>query len=222
MMLQIIKAQLCLYILLLVAIIISTIWIYKFKDRLKIQNKKLFLIYIIAGLVLAFLSAGLLAVIEGLSFTGKRIFGPVFFCSIHFLLGAKLFKTNKNEMYDICSIAMIFSMMLIRLDCFRTNCCYGIKIFNNFRVPIRELEILLDIIFLIVFIKKILKKKNNGEVFPLYLIIYGVYRFIAEFFRVEFTPLFRGINTFHYAHLFALISIVIGLFMIIIKKRQNT
>ena len=105
---------------------------------------------------------------------------------------------------------MVVSAIFGRLDCFVKGCCYGLPFFDTgFRWPIREIELATNVIFIASFIPRLLKGKTHGEIYPIYMIYYGVVRFFLESFRVEGEMI--GVGAFHLAHIWSLISIIAGI-----------
>lgn len=78
-------------------------------------------------------------------------------------------------------------------------------------------EAILDAVFFFVLLLAAKKLKRKGQIFALYLVLYGMGRFIVEFFRID-TWL---ISAFKVAHLLAILAIIVGLF-IFAKSPKNT
>lgn len=143
------------------------------------------------------------------SLGNMSLFGGVFFMPIVYWAGAKLFKRDMAEVFDIFTICMVFTLMCARVNCIFSGCCFGTLIpgMGGLRWPTRELEIVFYVALLIVLGQKILSGKTCGEIYPLYMISYGVFRFVEEFFRFTEHPAV----VFHMAHLWAVITFGLGL-----------
>lgn len=172
------------------------------------------LLFIIYTFIVGGLSAFLFAKFEqwvapNQSPSNLRIYGPIYVMWAAYLLPCKLLRGDPKASVDICTPGLIISLISIRINCFYQGCCVGLMIpGSNMRYPIRELEIVFQIILLIWFARKVLQKKYDGTLYPLYMICYGVLRFLYEFFR-EPENLFFG--TIHAPHVWSLISIVAGI-----------
>lgn len=159
---------------------------------------------VLTAKVFAFLESGF----NTDSFGNMRLFGVVFFMPLAYWLGAKLSKRSYREVFDVFTPCMIFTVMCARINCIVSGCCIGLPIpgMNGVRFPTREAEILFYIILLICLCPRVLKGKYRGQAYPIYMISYGAFRFVVEFFRSADTS-----SVFHSAHIWALITLIIGI-----------
>ena len=142
------------------------------------------------------------------SLGNMSLFGGVFFMPLAYWLGAKLSKRSYREVFDVFTPCIIFTVMCARINCIVSGCCIGLPIpgMNGVRFPTREAEILFYIILLICLCPRVLKGKYRGQAYPIYMISYGAFRFVVEFFRSADTS-----SVFHSAHIWALIALIIGI-----------
>lgn len=196
------------------------VWLMQFQKRLRINA--------VAALVLSFLSVltGFFSLIvfarlEGIGNPnangGYSLFGAVFIMPITFWLGSKLTKRKISDIFDIFTIPMIMALLFARMNCLLTDCCFGLPIpgTNGLRWPTRELELIYDLVFLFYFDPRVLKGRTRGEVYPWYMLSYGVVRFVLETFR------YSDLGTlFHLSHFWAIVSFCIGL-TFVIELREN-
>lgn len=159
---------------------------------------------VLTAKVFAFLESGF----NTDSFGNMRLFGVVFFMPLAYWLGAKLSKRSYREVFDVFTPCIIFTVMCARINCIVSGCCIGLPIpgMNGVRFPTREAEILFYIILLICLCPRVLKGKYRGQAYPIYMISYGAFRFVEEFFRSADTS-----SVFHSAHIWALIALIIGI-----------
>ena len=159
---------------------------------------------VLTAKVFAFLESGF----NTDSFGNMRLFGVVFFMPLAYWLGAKLSKRSYREVFDVFTPCIIFTVMCARINCIVSGCCIGLPIpgMNGVRFPTREAEILFYIILLICLCPRVLKGKYRGQAYPIYMISYGAFRFVEEFFRSADTS-----SVFHSAHIWALITLIIGI-----------
>lgn len=127
----------------------------------------------------------------GFTFLGGLIGGVVSFLACYFILRKKL----SGRLLDIISIApccITIAHAFGRIGCAFAGCCHGIEtdsifaIYNRgaWRVPTQLYEsAFLFIIFAIMSV--LLLKKNFKYNLPVYLITYGIFRFIIEYFRAD-------------------------------------
>ena len=159
---------------------------------------------VLTAKVFAFLESGF----NTDSLGNMSLFGGVFFMPLAYWLGAKLSKRSYREVFDVFTPCMIFTVMCARINCIVSGCCIGLPIpgMNGVRFPTREAEILFYIILLICLCPRVLKGKYRGQAYPIYMISYGAFRFVEEFFRSADTS-----SVFHRAHIWALITLIIGI-----------
>ncbi len=170
---------------------------------------------VLTAKVFAFLESGF----NTDSFGNMRLFGVVFFMPLAYWLGAKLSKRSYREVFDVFTPCIIFTVMCARINCIVSGCCIGLPIpgMNGVRFPTREAEILFYIILLICLCPRVLKGKYRGQAYPIYMISYGAFRFVEEFFRSADTS-----SVFHRAHIWALITLIIGISIYAEIKSEKT
>ena len=169
---------------------------------------------VLTAKVFAFLESGF----NTDSFGNMRLFGVVFFMPLAYWLGAKLSKRSYREVFDVFTPCIIFTVMCARINCIVSGCCIGLPIpgMNGVRFPTREAEILFYIILLICLCPRVLKGKYRGQAYPIYMISYGAFRFVVEFFRSADTS-----SVFHRAHIWALITLIIGISIYVEIKSET-
>jgi phosphatidylglycerol:prolipoprotein diacylglycerol transferase len=164
----------------------------------------------------------------GLVFHGGVVFAlPI---TIYFL---KKYKLPILKTFDTVAIAIPLAHFFGRLGCFFAGCCYGAVcelpwavVFKNpesiapTNVPLHPTQLYESIANLILFlILYITRKKTNkeGTSIGIYLIGYGIIRFVVEFFRGDLRQFYLSLST---AQWISFIFIFFGV-MIIIKKYKN-
>lgn len=210
-----------LILLLLAGSCFTFVWLCLFRDRLQLKWYVALLISVLHTLfgvltvkVFAFLEAGF----NTDSLGNMSLFGGVFFMPLAYWLGAKLSKRSYREVFDVFTPCMIFTVMCARINCIVSGCCIGLPIpgMNGVRFPTREAEILFYIILLICLCPRVLKGKYRGQAYPIYMISYGAFRFVEEFFRSADTS-----SVFHRAHIWALITLIIGISIYVEIKSET-
>lgn len=203
-----------LYFLLGIAGVFTFFWLFAFRRRLRAKWYALLIIsvlHIFVGVLFVKLFAFLESPGEGYK-GAMSLFGAVFFMPLTYFAGAKIFKRDIREVFDLFAVPLLFTLACARVNCLFSGCCKGQIIpfitSHTVRWPTRETELVFYAILLTVFIVTIIKKKNFGQLYPLYMTTYGVFRFIIEFFRVTETS--RTAGLFHLAHLWAVVSFCIG------------
>lgn len=199
-----------LWIILAFATLVSFIWLTLFKKDLRIKwyaSLILAVLHTVIGVGCVKIFAILEGLICGVEPGSLSLYGGVFFMPIFYFLGAKLFHRDVKMVFDIFSFPLIFTLLCSRFNCLFNGCCLGLPVGDSgFRWPTREAEIVFYIILLIILDRKIVKRRFDGTVYPIYMIAYGIFRFIAEWFRESEHML----GVFHISHLWSILSIVIG------------
>lgn len=209
-----------LIILLTIGTIFTLFWLLKHRELLKLKW------YMAVPVAIAHTAWGVLCVkVFAIAESGfnpesvgnMSLFGGVFFMPVFYWGMAKIFRVKAQTVFDICTICMIFTLMCARINCLISGCCLGNHLFGvSFRWPTRETEIVFYIVLMIWIIRK-LNSGNTGEmVYPLYMMSYGIFRFIIEFFRYSSSGMLL-----HPAHIWAVISFLIGYSIYVQTENKN-
>lgn len=201
--------EVSLWILLGIGFAGSAAWLVLMRDRLNMAwyaAIPLAIFHTVFGVltvkVFAFLETGF----DKATLGNMSLFGGVFFMPVAYWLGAKLFKRPMKETFDVFTPCMIFTVMCARINCILSGCCTGLIIpGTQLRCPTRELELVYYIVMLILLIPRVKKDENPGTCYPLYMASYGAFRFVIEFFREA-----DSAGLFHRAHLWAMITLLLG------------
>lgn len=210
--------------LLAVSAIFTFVWLLYFRKRLQLGVATALILSLLHVLI-GVLCVSVFAKIESLgnpNATGNMsLFGGVFFMPIIYWIGAKLTKRSVADVFDVFTICLVFTLMCARFSCIITGCCQGAKIpfvgFETLRWPTREAEIVFYIFLLLILGRKVACGKTKGKIYPVYMISYGVFRFITETFRESNSSK----SIIHIAHLWALIALCIGISVYIELSRPK-
>ncbi len=210
------------FILLLAAATIAAyFWLQRFRKLLNTNNSILFLVSVL-HVAIGVLCVKLFAVAETgfdqASVGNMSLFGAAFFLPLFFLIDAKIFKQEKSKVFDIFCICMLYAVFFSRMNCLFAGCCQGMMIhgLEPHRYPTRELELIFYVVFILIEAPKVYKKETHGEVYPLYMISYGVFRFAIEFLRET-----NSFGIFHRAHIWAFTCFVLGILFYLHVVRQE-
>lgn len=175
--------------------------------------------------VFAILGAFLMYKLEMLPYkekgNGLSFYGTVFFLPIFMFIIGKIFKKNIKDYSDYWSLTVPMELAIVRIGCYLAGCCYGIttKYGVHFpfdpegvnRVPVQLIEMVLDFIVFGLLIINEKNKKNKGLGYPIFMMFYGIIRFIIECFRTN-PKIILGLSN---AHIFSIISFIVGIIFII-------
>ncbi len=211
-----------LVLLLAVGTIFNIVWLTIQRNRVHIKTVGTIIISILhtligVGCVMVFALAE--KGFDKSALGNMSLFGGVFFMPLFYFIFAKLTKRNMADVFDVFTVCIVFTLMCARVNCILSGCCLGALINSSgVRWPTREAEVLFYAVLFIVLVIKLKRGKYiRGTLYPLYMLAYGIFRFICEWFRVA-----EGSSLLHLGHVWAVISIAIGLSVYLeLKNREN-
>lgn len=163
---------------------------------------------------------------------GLGVWGGIAGMLLGIWLIAKIRKINPLSFLDLLSPSIILGQAIGRIGNYinqegfgpPTNLPWGVYIdpahrpqkymfFTHYH-PTFFYEAVLNLIAFYILVKLSSKLAKPGQILGLYLVLYGIIRFITEFWRID-TAIMGDIKT---AHILSLISILIGIFLIKASK----
>ena len=185
-------------------------WLHRCRERLHLRWLSVLLLSVLHT-VLGVLSVKVFALFETGNFSNMSLFGGVFFMPLFYWGVAKLAKQKAADVFDVFTICLVFTLMCARLNCMISGCCLGAHIpiegLTHLRFPTRELELIFYVILLSRLWRKVLSGSARGMIYPIYMISYGIFRFVTETLRFSD----RTDSILHVSHLWALLSLGIGI-----------
>lgn len=185
-------------------------WLHRCRERLHLRWLSVLLLSVLHT-VLGVLSVKVFALFETGNFSNMSLFGGVFFMPLFYWGVAKLAKQKAADVFDVFTICLVFTLMCARLNCMISGCCLGAHIpiegLTHLRFPTRELELLFYVILLSRLWRKVVTGSARGMIYPIYMIAYGIFRFVTETLRFSD----RTDSILHVSHLWALLSLGIGI-----------
>lgn len=185
-------------------------WLHRCRERLHLRWLSVLLLSVLHT-VLGVLSVKVFALFETGNFSNMSLFGGVFFMPLFYWGVAKLAKLKTADVFDVFTICLVFTLMCARLNCIISGCCLGAHIpiegLTHLRFPTRELELLFYVLLLSRLWRKVLSGSARGMIYPIYMISYGIFRFVTETLRFSD----RTDSILHVSHLWALLSLGIGI-----------
>lgn len=135
----------------------------------------------------------------GSTFYGGLIGGVASFLALYFIVGSFVFKKNKEHLRGFFHIANIGAAGVVaahgfgRIGCLMAGCCHGAQTdawygiyFEAYRikaVPIQLFEAIFLFSLFGLFMYRMIKGKSYN--LPIYMLTYGVWRFVIEYFRAD-------------------------------------
>lgn len=185
-------------------------WLHRCRERLHLRWLSVLLLSVLHT-VLGVLSVKVFALFETGDFSNMSLFGGVFFMPLFYWVVSKLAKQKAADVFDVFTICLVFTLMCARLNCIISGCCLGAHIpiegLTHLRFPTRELELLFYVLLLSRLWRKVLSGSARGMIYPIYMISYGIFRFVTETLRFSD----RTDSILHVSHLWALLSLGIGI-----------
>ena len=190
-----------------IAFLVSFLLVLREAKKQKIERKYIYELALIV-LVSSVVGAKLFYCIEHKTFSlnalnpfsgGMTSYGGLFLSLILSFIYVKKRKLDLNKILDLFACYVALALAIGRIGCFLNGCCYG-KPTNFFdklgiafvfplsqtfepRHPTQLYMIIsnLTIFFILMKLKK--KRKENGILFLLFLLLYSSFRFFVDFFR---------------------------------------
>ncbi len=223
---------------LLIAIAILVAWYISIKRAhlYKISRQKLESTVLLIPLVLGILGGRLYHVIDKWSYYssnpwqtvrldqgGLGIWGALVGIILGFYIFARIQKINFLNLLDLLAPSLLLAQGIGRIGNFvnqegfgpPTSLPWGVMIGGTRVHPTFFYEMFLDFIFAIALIYLSPRFKKPGQAIGLYLISYGLIRFLVEFFRIDTW----SIGDFKVAFVFSLAAILVGTYLFIRKKK---
>lgn len=148
---------------------------------------------------------------NGLFSVGQSIIGPVF-CDILLVpLVGRPFGLKREFVHDLCGPSLAILIAFQRIGCFFEGCCGGIITTIgefSFQWPAQLIESVGDFVIFGILLDFEKSGKYKGRLYPLFLIYYGILRFLVEFVRIPQ----KVILSLSHWQWWAIAAIVIGYF----------
>lgn len=164
---------------------------------------------------------------SGATFLGGFIGGSLIFLLSYFIIGKKIFKYDVYRylcpIIDSAFLSLIICHSMGRMGCFFLGCCHGIESEFGLYFPVLGKTVLptqlYEAIFLLVLyiVSMILFFKKKTNISYIYLISYGVFRFIIEFIRGDDRGEF--LSFLSPSQFTSIILIIVGIILIIYRNK---
>lgn len=164
----------------------------------------------------------------GLVFYGG-LYGALVGCSVY----TKVFKQDTRAVFMYISPVIPLFHMFGRLGCFLVGCCHGMES-EQFGIayteaigaangipyiPIQLYEAIGDLVIFIILVINQFKVKKCYQPIGIYLTLYGILRFVLEFFRGdEVRGIFGFLSTSQWI---SLVTIPLGIYCLVVAPEKN-
>ena len=154
---------------------------------------------------------------------GTSFYGAVFVVPILFVLVSKLFQIPYGDIMDLCAPAECAMLAVMKVQCLISGCCGGKEIYFSgldvtIRFPSQIAELINALLICGILMALAAKQKRRGELYILYMLIYGGTRLILNQFREAQSAFLFGLAP---GTVWSLLSIIVGVVCLITKKKLN-
>ncbi len=149
----------------------------------------------------------------------------------------RVWRQNALEIFDIAAPGLVLAQAVGRLGCFSAGCCYGRICHSALAVtfsdplshaplhqPLYPTQIFHAVANLVIFIILLIvnsRRSGVGVVAVAYLFLYGVMRFIIEFWRGDPRGFFHGLSTSQWISIFLIFGALILWFTCVRRSQDN-
>ncbi len=160
-----------------------------------------------------------------LIFSGRSIVGALLFGFI-FVEIAKPLMNYQRLPNDRFAIVLPFSIAIGRIGCWFTGCCLGVETDSSLgikhlddinRYPIAMIELFFHLSVGLILIHFFRRQQFQGQIFALFMIFYGSFRFLTEFIR-DTEKAFYGLSAYQY---FAMMLVIAGMISFLLRNKQS-
>ena len=160
----------------------------------------------------------MLAYLESGRFGGTSFYGAIFLVPI-LIVPAMLMKIKHHDILNLCAPAECAMLIVMRFDCLDKGCCFGRylpKLGFQFPSQIAEMVVALSVMLVLI---RMHKKDKRAQLYPWYMILYGVLRFVINGLRYGGTnPWILGLSP---GHFWSLVSVTVGIVWLLLSRRQR-
>lgn len=171
---------------------------------------------IIVALVLTVVgTAGtyLLGLLENqFQFGSRSFYGAVYMIPAVFPVIAVLLRIRYGDLMDMSAPSVCAMLVLMKALCLLEGCCGGIVMWvtgdaAEVVFPSQIVELVNALILFGVLLHMAQKTEHRGTVYPWFLVLYGVSRFLLNFFRADLTGFVWFIPA---GHLWSMVAVLTG------------
>lgn len=154
---------------------------------------------------------------------GTSFYGAIFVVPVVFLFVAALLREPYSHIMDLCAPAECVMLAIMKTQCLLEGCCGGRFLWitatgSAVYFPSQIVELVNALVIFTVLMMLAYKKPKRGDLFPLYMVIYGVTRFILNLFRGAQSNFFLGMSP---GNVWSLLSIAIGAAWLLLYRRRS-
>lgn len=148
------------------------------------------------------------------------------------IVGALFIRLHKMPILKTLDLVIPYAALgqaIGRIGCFLNGCCYGREWAQGIYFPVHEARlhptqlysaVNLFVIFLVL---KAWQKRNSvdGRIFTWYFILSASERFVVQFFRADYNPIFLGLGVFQIINILTLAAAIYGDVYLLRRTRKH-
>lgn len=168
------------------------------------------------------LGVKLLFFLENGSFSGLSYYGAVLLVPVFFVFTKFLIHMPYKDLMDLCAPSECVMLALMKVQCLTSGCCKGRVLYLNaageeVRFPSQITELCIALLIMVFLIVLMSGGELRGGIYPVYMITYGVTRFVLNWFRETETFIWK----LPAGNFWSLVAIGIGVVWLIILSRRK-
>lgn len=145
-------------------------------------------------------------------FGNRSFYGAVFLIPVVFILLSRIMRINYGKLMDMSAPAVCTMLVLMKVLCAMEGCCGGCALFKDrngvmYLFPSQIIELLAALILLWILMRLIGRGAFAERIYPCFMVLYGISRFILNTFRAGITPFFWILPA---GHFWSLLSTLVG------------
>ena len=169
------------------------------------------------------LSVKIMFFVENGTWVGLSFFGAVFLVPLWFLPIARMLRLPYRELLDVTAPAICIMLALMKVECLLSGCCRGRVLYETaageiVRFPSQVAEFCNALLLLGVLILLIFRGRQEGRIYPWFMVIYGGTRFGLNLFR-ETKPYVWRLSP---GGFWSLVAIVLGIVLLVAFSKKDS
>lgn len=173
--------------------------------------------------VVGVVSVKIMFFVENGTWGGLSFFGAVFLVPFWFLPISLLLRLPYRALLDITAPAICIMLALMKVECLLSGCCMGRVLYETaageiVRFPSQVAEFCNALLLLGVLILLIFRGRQEGRIYPWFMVIYGGTRFGLNLFR-ETKPYVWKLSP---GGFWSLVAIALGIMLLVVFSKKDS
>ena len=150
--------------------------------------------------------------LENGNWGGQSFFGALLFFPLLLIPVSCIFRFPILDLLDYATIPGVALLALFKWNCYQKGCCGGKVLWYSMdgiptHFPSQIIEMLLAIILCILLFSMEKKGGYSRKIYPICILIYGMFRYVLNLFRWEQSSFFLGLPA---GNIWSMVSIFVG------------